>query len=318
MSNPPPLHNPFALSADDGYFWLKGNLHSHTTNSDGRALPQERVDGYANAGYDFLCLSDHNTITPIESVQAPASLTLIQGVELHPDNPFGGQRHHFLALNVTEDMDARNMPPQHVIDAVREQGGSIWLAHPYWSSVNILRDVLPLHGLAGIEVFNATCRNMGRGESGPHWDDWLSLTGQLFPALSNDDSHDTEATARDTYQGWTMVRVRERTPAAITAALVSGASYSSNGPNIFDIRLEALTPNSDQAPRVRAHLQTSPAQRIWAIGDVYGREVYAGGTLFEQAQLDLPRSLRWVRFEIVGPDGSKAWSNPFDLRPFGE
>ena len=33
------LTNPFALSTDDGYTWLKGNLHSHTTNSgrQGRA-----------------------------------------------------------------------------------------------------------------------------------------------------------------------------------------------------------------------------------------------------------------------------------------
>ena len=61
------LRNPFELPDSDGYEWVKGNLHSHTTNSDGRVDPQTRVDGYVGAGYDYLCLSDHRKI-PYPSV----------------------------------------------------------------------------------------------------------------------------------------------------------------------------------------------------------------------------------------------------------
>ena len=43
------------------------------------------------------------------------------------------------------------MPPQHVIDEVNRQGGAVFLAHPHWSSINVMRDVLPLTGFAGIE-----------------------------------------------------------------------------------------------------------------------------------------------------------------------
>ena len=43
------LTDPFALNGDE-YFWMKGNLHSHTTNSDGRVSPQERLDGYVARG----------------------------------------------------------------------------------------------------------------------------------------------------------------------------------------------------------------------------------------------------------------------------
>ena len=56
---PRPLTDPYTLSDSDGYFWVKGNLHCHTTNSDGRVAPQERLDQYVAQGYDFLCLSDH-------------------------------------------------------------------------------------------------------------------------------------------------------------------------------------------------------------------------------------------------------------------
>ena len=53
------LIDPFPLSAADGYAWLKGNLHSHTTCSDGRLSPQQRADAYAAHGYDFLAITDH-------------------------------------------------------------------------------------------------------------------------------------------------------------------------------------------------------------------------------------------------------------------
>ncbi len=310
---PEKLLNPFKMKDDEGYSWLKGNLHSHTTNSDGKPAPQERVDGYVEQGYDYLCLSDHHAITRVDSVSCPDSFVLLQGVELHPDNPFGGQRHHFLTLNVQEDIDARNMPPQHVINEVRRQGGSIWLAHPHWSSVNILRDTSALHGLAGIEVFNTTCRCAGRGESSVHWDDWMETEDQLYPALGNDDSHALASAQRDTYQGWTMVRVKERTDQTIADALEQGASYSSTGPAIHDIKLR-ISPNStDQRRTVEATVTCSEAQRIFAVCNQVGVEYREVGQTFETATFDLRANARWARFEIVGPDGSKAWSNPFDL-----
>jgi hypothetical protein len=305
------LTDPFSLKDEDGYSWVKGNLHSHTTNSDGKAEPQERLDGYVGQGYDFLCLSDHYDITRIDTVSHPDNFILIQGAELHPKNPFGGETHHFVALNIHEDMDSTTMPPQLVIDTVREQGGNIWLAHPHWSRVNILRDTYPLEGLAGVEVFNSTCRRMGRGESGVHWDDWMMLKGHVMPALCNDDSHAREGDRADTYEGWTMARVKERTADAVVEALVNGASYGSTGPQIHGIDI-TRTDGAD-GPAIEASVRCSPAQRIVAVSDTKGASYHEHGALFEAASVPLAASWRWVRFEVIGPDGAKAWSNPFDL-----
>lgn len=308
------LVNPFTLKNDDGFFWAKGNLHSHTTNSDGKPSPQERVDGYGAQGYDFLCLSDHYRITRTDTVSAPDGLLLIQGAELHPDNPFGGQRHHFLCLNLREDIDSVNMPPQHVIDEVRRQGGCVWLAHPFWSSINVIRDVLPLRGFAGVEVFNTTCRCQGRGESSTHWNDWMEQEDRLYPALANDDSHALERDQKDTYQGWTMARVKERSAQSIVDALVKGATYSTTGPQIHDISLRRVDrPEGDQQ-LVEATISCSEAQRILAVSDTFGKEFRIPGETFEKATFTIHPISRWVRFEIHAPDGSKAWSNPFDLR----
>ena len=46
--------------------WYKGNLHSHTTESDGDESPEKVAKWYAEHGYDFLVLSDHNCLTILD------------------------------------------------------------------------------------------------------------------------------------------------------------------------------------------------------------------------------------------------------------
>ncbi len=42
--------------------WWKGNLHTHSLWSDGRAFPETVVSWYKRHGYHFLALSDHNVL----------------------------------------------------------------------------------------------------------------------------------------------------------------------------------------------------------------------------------------------------------------
>jgi hypothetical protein len=46
--------------------WYKGNLHTHTYWSDGDEFPELVLDWYKSHGYDFVALSDHNTIAQEE------------------------------------------------------------------------------------------------------------------------------------------------------------------------------------------------------------------------------------------------------------
>ena len=315
----PDLIDPFG--ADAHGVWLKGNLHAHTTESDGTVAPERRVAQYRERGYDFLCLSDHDRITRVDRVPVPDGMTLIQGAELHPDNPFGGERYHLLAYNMTDDLDAGRMPPQHLIDAVREQGGSVWLAHPHWLGTNIRRDVTPLHGLAGIEVFNTICQRMGRGESGIIWDDWLDHADRLLPAIANDDCHGTLDHGNDLFQGWTMVRAAERTPQAIVTAIERGASYCTTGPQIRSLRVERAADSELPNRPLTLEVSCSEALRVTAICSRRGTDYPAGpldpGRPFEHATLLLPQA-DWVRVEVIDAHGLKAWSNPIDLTRFGE
>ena len=58
--------------------WLKGNLHAHTTESDGKRSPQAVVNDYAARGYDFLMISDHDKLTDPAKLDA-RGMTLIPG-----------------------------------------------------------------------------------------------------------------------------------------------------------------------------------------------------------------------------------------------
>lgn len=45
-----------------GKQWFKGNLHTHSYWSDGDEFPEMIMDWYKSNGYDFVALSDHNTL----------------------------------------------------------------------------------------------------------------------------------------------------------------------------------------------------------------------------------------------------------------
>jgi hypothetical protein len=50
------------MSQNSGYKWYKGNTHTHSLWSDGNDFPEMIVDWYKSRNYDFLALSDHNTL----------------------------------------------------------------------------------------------------------------------------------------------------------------------------------------------------------------------------------------------------------------
>ena len=82
--------NPFEA---DGQ-WYRGNLHSHTTESDGRLSPGDVVEFYRSRGYDFLCLTDHNRVTDPGGLSSEDFL-VFSGVETSP-----ASSHHHTRLYV--------------------------------------------------------------------------------------------------------------------------------------------------------------------------------------------------------------------------
>ncbi len=104
-----------------------GNIHVHTTYSDGASSVEEVAAIAGRAGLDFVMISDHNTLAALRDGKEgwyDRVLALI-GVEV------GEEHNHYLAWRVNKEVPDDPGHPQSVIDAVRAQGGIGFIAHPF-------------------------------------------------------------------------------------------------------------------------------------------------------------------------------------------
>lgn len=71
-----------------GRYPFRGDLHMHTTRSDGNQAPAIVVANYRKNGYDFLAITDHDSYYPsLEAINAykdvPIEYNLVTGEEIH-------------------------------------------------------------------------------------------------------------------------------------------------------------------------------------------------------------------------------------------
>lgn len=276
--------------------WFKGNLHTHSTQSDGLLSPDEVVAWYRSRGYDFIALSDHWFFTRGEPI-ANDFITL-SAAEVQ------GSRYHLLTLGLSE-LPPRSWAeePQAVIDHLKAQGALCYIAHPYWTG-QTSAEVQELRDLDGLEVFNAVCEeSRGTGHARVHWDDCLSA-GCRLTGLAVDDSH-----WRHDWEGIGYVMVRSQTldETSILRALAQGNYYSSTGPVIQDLRVV-----SSQDGQPELHVRCSPCQEIvfYAAGSRGQRFVAANGERLTHARLPIQPELVYVRVECRDGRSGCAWSNP--------
>ena len=157
--------DPFGANGE----WLRCGLHAHSTGSDGTLSPPDLAAAYRRAGYDVLCVTDHNKMTPVAGLSDERFLVL-PGQEIHPLSPPSDHgTFHLVAINLREEIPGRELTPNLTIAAARAQGAEVVLAHPAWSSHH-LDEILGLEGFVAIEVFNELAHRMAKGSSEDLWD----------------------------------------------------------------------------------------------------------------------------------------------------
>jgi predicted metal-dependent phosphoesterase TrpH len=308
--------NPWAAEMFGTGQWLRGNLHCHTTQSDGRLTPQQTVDWFAGAGYDFLALTDHNTITDPSGLETQG-MCLLTATELTASGGELGASYHLIGLGLRpgEALPATTTPAVESVQWLREQGCVVFVAHPHWSGLTVAD--LARAGAHGIEIFNGgTVLDSQKGEALVHWDEGLAR-GARWWGIAVDDTHWHTI---DRGLGWVMVRAAEQTPAAILGALARGHFYATTGP---EIRRVTVTPIEDGG--VYLEVETSPCAAIYALG-------YGSRNLFQFDQEAAARgeagaTITLASFKItsLGPGAyirvqctdwqrRSAWSNPIFLQ----
>lgn len=285
------IRNPYRT---EGFQWLRGNLHTHTTCSDGHATPEETAKAYRSLGYDFLCLSDHDTLTwPYE---CPEDLIAIPGVEVA-----GGP--HVLAVNV-ETCVPPEASRQDVVNGVLDAGGFAVLCHPNWEAHfnHFPQEAMEeLQGYVGIEIYNGVVDFLeGSALATDRWDMLLSLGRDVW-GFAHDDAHHEFAMGR----AWIVVQAAERSRQAIVEAMVNGAFYASTGVDIQSVEAR------DGVIRVAA----PGAQRIRFYGQ-WGRLLHEVDDC-EAAYRTGGREGSYVRAECWGMGGRCAWTQPLRIEEEG-
>jgi hypothetical protein len=295
--------NPFNA---DGR-WLKGNLHTHTTNSDGTRSPQAVVDLYASKDYNFLSITDHGVRTDSKNLDA-RGMTLIPGMEVSLGRTEDTQTFHIVAVGLHTKIPHKGFDsdgdPQKAIDDTKAQGAIAILAHPYWSGLN-RADMLRLTGYDGVEIYNSNCEIYnGAGDSRPHVD--LILAAGRRPLLfAVDDHHGTPEPMKplDATLSWISVKA-EPNHDSILAAIKAGLFYASNGPEIKNIKVEGDTIIAETSPAASIAFISAPSR---------GTKYWAENKPLTEASYTPRKHEAYIRVEAVDKNGKTAWSNPIYL-----
>jgi hypothetical protein len=292
-----------------GRFW-RGNLHTHSTRSDGHLPPEQVCARYREAGYDFLALTDHFQerygfpITDTAPYRTSEFTTLL-GAELHTGRTEFGHLWHILAVGLPADFapyPAGETGPQVAARAL-ESGAYVAAAHPAWYGLSE-QDILSLGPIHAVEIYNGTSEDQNdRADSGPLYD-LLLMRGARLNACATDDAHFT-TDRHDLARGWVYVKSETLHPEPLIAALKAGRYFSSTGPQIHQIQITSGN---------RLIVRCSPAKRIWLTG--YGSaSEFVHGHGITQAEFDL-RALKaspFFRVTVADRQGGRAWSNPIWL-----
>ena len=303
--------------------WYRGNIHTHTTESDGDAEPEKVAAWYREHGYDFLVLSDHNHLTLLDYGNgrngSPGPL-MIPGEEvtLPVRGASEGVPVHLGAIGIdriVEPIDTGDVAStlQANIDAIREAGGISCINHPSWKWAFDHEPIIKTKGASLLEVFNAAseCNNFpipipGFLSPSQIWDNVLSAGAPIFGVASDDshDYHDFSPERENPGRGWVMVESDGLESEAVVEAMAAGRFYSSTG-----VFLRDLSESADEV-----------CLKIRRKGDsiFLTRFIGAGGTVYDE-QVGREVSYRptgdegYIRAHVFSSNGLQAWTQPVFL-----
>jgi len=132
-----------------------GNIHIHSTYSDGSGSIKQIASHAARAGLSFVIITDHETLEGLAEEGLHSKVVTLVGIEINRPHS------HYLAFGLTEPPASDPENPQKVIDAVRTAGGLGFIAHPFEKGSPYLEKGQafpwrhwPVFGFTGLEIWN--------------------------------------------------------------------------------------------------------------------------------------------------------------------
>jgi hypothetical protein len=281
--------------------WYRGNLHTHTTLTDGRLDPEEAIRRYKAEGYSFLAISDHRVFYKYYEEEG---FTLLGGTELD-DNDFETRSAwHIIGVGMTQAAEfTRGEKAPRLVKAIHEAGGIAVLGHPVWSLLSH-QDMIGLDGIFATEIYSGISEAYtGRGDS-TEYVDTCAAKGCKRMLLGVDDAHFYD---RDVFQAWIMLQAPSLHREDIMAALLAGSFYATEGGPGF----RQITVNEDTI-----EIQCEPSQTITFFSDTFwcpDRVYRATDAPLCSAVYAIQRQDRFVRVQLADEKGKRSTSQYIDV-----
>jgi len=299
---------PFSLP---GRFW-RGNLHTHSNESDGKLPTPDVVSAYKNAGYDFLQLSEHFVshfnfpVNDTRSFRGNDFTTLI-GAELHAPETSAGELWHILATGLPLDFKPpgpKETGPE-LARRAKDAGAFIAIAHPAWSRYTI-EDGRALDAAHAVEIYNHGCEIENDLGNGWYLHDQLLNEGNRLTAIATDDAH---FKTPDHFGGWVNVKAQSLDPEDLLEALKAGYFYSSQGPEIHSVSLHGKELAVNCSPVDTLTIVCGNSRTCVRTGKAITSAIFDLNTL-EMGWL-LKKPSPWFRVTAIDHAGKKAWTNAY-------
>lgn len=198
----------------------QGQLHCHSTRSDGTLTPDLVISTYTNLGYDFICISDHDVIVDTFSI----TIMQIPGIEETPTYD------HINMINTVYDYPG--VCTKTMLLLQNELGAFSIINHPLQDPLTDTShsdiDILTSVGYDAIEIYNGIA-----GYADEKIDRMLTAN-RRFWIVASDDSH----YANTVNLGWVIVNSDYLSIADIINNLNNGNFYCCVGSSVSISNLE--------------------------------------------------------------------------------
>jgi len=290
--------------------FVRGNLHTHSTRSDGDAAPVDVATWYREHGYGFLAVTDHNAL----SSQAELSPAITPDFAILPGEEITmrgrGLPVHVNALCTRATIPGGDFPRaldalEYAIGEVRAQGGVALVNHPNFDWALTTEDVVAIDGAQLLEIASGHpyVHTPGDATHLSHeqlWDAALTAGRDVMGVAVDDTHHLVTDADPEAFPAMAWVEVFADAPreGLLCDALRRGALYASTGAVLRSIEVTETTYTV-----AVEHAQASSVVFVGSGGRVLTREaattegtlyVVRGDEGYVRARVETPAGMAWT------------------------
>ena len=321
--------------------FYRGNMHCHSTLSDGHFTPEQLKQIYKEKGYSFLAFTDHEHINNNSYLddedfiaitggefaikQFPEQSTLknfdmkvchlnLYAKEQSNDYTFcyNSVADHFSAPERRDEIKKPDTDYEReyghagiskFIKDANDRGFFVCYNHPRWSLENY-GDYAGYEGLWGVEVYNHACAVDGLYDYDINVFDDMLRDGKRVVASCGDDNHNRRGKLDTSFGAAVMVNADRLSYENIIDGLLSGNFYATMAPEIYELYVE------DGYVHVKCSdaCQICYSTRGRRVKSVRATEGYINGATFEIRETD-----GYFRIDVIDEYGRRANTQAYFL-----